>query len=144
MIKYRLNYDYSSMYVNEIGMMNMFNNFPNTNALNCLLLFLAMSLCGINNTELLIMLQSLDNKNAIINLMKKTFEKYCYYSNNIKLNENMNEILSLQFAKIIIIDSEKNITRDDISQLVKNKVVKVTSNENVKFNANIIYIHKKI
>lgn len=130
MIKTLCGYDYCPDYVNKSSLINMLSSlFLNKEIMEYFLTYIACSISGLNNFNVLLLLQSFVsyNKKALLELFALTFGDHFYRMKNISSIASLNEksvlFKRLKNVRLLITDSINNSPCDSLSQLIHGKSI---------------------
>ncbi len=144
MISKVCNYNYNNQYVDKQILINMLLNiFQNTEIMECFLTYLAMSLCGKYDNNLLMLLQQIanDTRNCqkLTNLIIATFNSHCLDINNYEyiLKLSINELKTL---RLLIMTKMEKITQKEIFELINSKKIQTKKSGKIDVNFSTLCI----
>ncbi len=145
MIKNTCGYDYVTEYedkknINDI----LLKIFPDKGSMDFFLTFIAVSMCGKNNSKLLVILKWINicYRDTLMQILSSTFgDYYCSINSLSSIIASENKIPIdlgyLKFIRIMIVETVKKITTNDISKLMIIKQLKHCNKEKITENFGI-------
>jgi len=144
------NFKYSDTYTNKKELIEMLLNiFPSREVMECFLTYIALSLSGKNDSDILMLLQwSIKNiryRRILTNLLTSVCGDYCCIVNDSEFTTTNNKIIRaedsayLKTIRIAIFESIKYTlnTEVDIYDLIDSKTIKIKDKNNIAFETNI-------
>ena len=148
MIRLSCGYDYSNEYDNKQNIINVLSMiFPDENSIDFYLSYVAASMCGKNNSQLLMVLkwENIRFRNVLLQLMLSTFGEYYYKVSDLSLiaeEENTKDISHLKSVRFVVANSADTISGNEIDKFVTYKRIdhKNNNKHTEKFDINFCTI----
>lgn len=139
MIKSSCGYDYNDSYEDKQNIIDILTKiFPNKESMEFFLSYVALAMCGKNNSKLLLILKwtNIRYRSMLIRMIVSTFGKYCCtISDLLLIISNRNKIpinLSrLKPARIVVAEFVKRISNNEICQLIDANCIKHQNNKKI-------------
>jgi hypothetical protein len=145
MIKKSCGYDYVVEYENKQNMIDiLLKIFPDKKSMDFFLTYIAISMCGKNNSNLMAILKwsNVCYRDTLMRILSSTFgDYYCSIDELSTIvtseNKSLTDLTYLKIIRIVIIETVKNIITNDISKLIVVKQLKHRTKEKVIENIEV-------
>lgn len=137
MITMSCGYDFKSEYADKSNtLINLSKMFPIVGSMETFLMYVASSMCGKNNSKLMLVLSWMNTRyrDMLMRIMSSIFGDYYECIKNLsyiitKDDVNKKNLSNLKFARIVVTDLTKTITNNDITNLIYSKQIEHTNNK---------------